>query len=360
MLSVVALKGCYDDVEFPGIPEDICMTPPLTTPYELDIPPHFPPMDIPANNPMTVEGVNVGRKLFYDPILSRDSTQSCGSCHNNAFAFTDHGNDLSVGITGALGTRNAMAMVNLGYGTEMFWDGRAETLEEQIFFPVRDPLEMDFNWPDALARLNANPVYAQEMYDAFGCSPIDSTDVAKAIAQFLRTMISGNSKFDAWVAAGADTTLLAAYFTQEEKLGFEAFQVSQKGCAHCHGTVLTTDNDFHSNDLFPVPYEDLGVGGISGDPFDMGLFKTPTLRNIALSGPYMHDGSLETLEDVLDRYSAGMQDTDNQDPVFENHFVASEGGIPMSEDEKAAIIAFLHTLTDTSFINNPAYQNPFQ
>lgn len=360
LMSIGGLKGCYDDVEFPGLPEDVCMTAPPTTPYTLDIPAHFPPMDIPADNPMTLEGVNVGRKLFYDPILSRDSTQSCGSCHNIEFAFTDDGHQFSDGITGALGNRNSMALINLGWGTEMFWDGRSATLEEQVFGPVNNDLEMDFNWPDAVARLNAHPTYPTELYNAFGADPIDSTHVSKAIAQFMRTMISGDSKFDQWLAAGGDTNALASFFTTQEKAGFELFQVAQNGCAHCHGTVLVTDNDFHSNDLFDVPYQDLGVGGETGDPFEMGVFKSPTLRNVALTGPYMHDGSLATLDDVLDRYASGMFGTNNADPVLENHYVQSQGGIPMTDTDREAIVAFLHTLTDTVFTNNEELKNPFE
>jgi len=360
LVLVGVLKSCYDDPEFPGLPEVDCMTPPPTTPYTLNIPDHFPPMTIPADNPMTEEAVALGRKLFYDPILSRDSTQSCGSCHTLGRGFTDDGLQFSIGITGAMGTRNSMALINLGWGTEMFWDGRAATLEDQVFGPVNDPVEMDFNWPAVEARLNAHPTYPTEMYNAFGINTVDSVHVAKAIAQFMRTLISGGSKFDQWVAAGADTNALAQFFTTEEKAGFELFQVTNFGCAHCHGTVLTTDNDFHSNDLFPVPYQDFGVGGITGDPFEFGVFKTPTLRNVAVSDPYMHDGSLNSLDDVLDRYAEGMQDTNNQDPVFENHFNAQVGGIVMSDDERDAVVAFLHTLTDSTFLNNEAeFGNPF-
>ncbi len=168
----------------------------VTTPYNLEVPPNFPPMTIPADNPMSVEGVTLGRYLFYEERLSGNNTQSCSSCHAPQFAFSDNSLQFSVGIDGLQGTRNSMALQNLGWDQRFFWDGRAMSLEEQILQPVENPIEMHETWPNAVAKLQADPAYQSLFQQAFGTTTIDKYMTAKAIAQFLRTMISGNSRFD--------------------------------------------------------------------------------------------------------------------------------------------------------------------
>ena len=226
------------------------------TPYTLTYPSYFSPMPIPANNPLTEEGIRLGRFLLYEERLSGDNTQSCASCHGSAVAFTDHGNRFSTGIDGIQGTRNAMALQNLGWETSFFWDGRAATLEEQILMPVMDPIEMHEEWPDALAKLQADPVYPTLFLRAFGTPGITQERTAKAIAQFLRTMVSSNSKYDRMVRG-------EELFTVEEQFGFELttyegglppdVPMGQGGadCFHCHpsGGGRFTDGQIRNNGL---------------------------------------------------------------------------------------------------------------
>ena len=334
------------------------------TAYELNIPQTFQNiasgMNIPPDNQLTEEGVALGRMLFYDPILSGDSTQSCASCHNASFAFTDNGEALSIGIDGIAGNRNAMALFNLAWVPRLFWDGRSETLEEQALEPVPNPIELHQEWPDAVCKLMNSEMYRKAFYEAFGTKEITPTEVTKAIAQFERTMISGNSKFDLAITPGSGVQL-----TKQEELGYALFIDESGGdCFHCHvdPAFLFTDNQFHNNGLDEVAnlndFADKGLGEVTGEEADNGLFRTPTLRNIALTAPYMHDGRFETLEEVLDHYSEGIKSSPNLDFIIQADF-----GIPgkqLTQTEKEAIIAFLHTLTDTTFINNPAFSNPFE
>lgn len=318
------------------------------TPYELVIPAGFPDMLIPADNPMTIEGVFLGRQLFYDSILSGDNTQSCGSCHTPAFNFSDNGERFSKGITGDIGTRNSMAVINVGWMTELFWDGRAKGVEEQALGPVPNPIEMHLKWPDAQLKLNEHPDYPDLFFKAFGTREIDSILVVKAIAQFERTMISSNSKWDRYLRGEVS-------LTQAEAQGFEIFFTEKGDCFHCHATILFTDNLPHNNGLDSV-FADQGYGGITKNPLDNGKFKTPTLRNIVFSAPYMHDGRFETLEEVVDFYSDGVKWSPTVDPLMKK---VNQGGVRLNDQEKQNLIAFIKTLTDTTFINNPDFSNPF-
>ncbi|MFN4122146.1 MAG: cytochrome-c peroxidase [Flavobacteriales bacterium] len=316
----------------------------------MEIPQGFPQMVIPADNPMTVEGVELGRRLFFDKILSKNFTQSCASCHNNEFGFTDHGNRVSVGVEGIAGTRNSMTIANLGFNRRFFWDGRAMSLEEQALDPVPNPIEMNLPWLEAMQRLNTNTTYKQLFKKAFNTDFIDSLHVAKALAQFMRTMISSNSKFDKRMRFESN-------FTASEANGFVIFNTEKGDCFHCHnidGGRLFTDNLPRNNGLDAV-FTDLGVGAITGNPNDNGKFITPTLRNIALTAPYMHDGRFQTLEEVIEHYNNGGQPSATIDPLMKN---VGEG-LNLSAQDKADLVAFLKTLTDTSFINNPKFRSPF-
>ncbi|HOZ41398.1 MAG TPA: cytochrome c peroxidase [Flavobacteriales bacterium] len=332
------------------------------TPYTLTYPSYFSPMPIPANNPLTEEGIRLGRFLLYEERLSGDNTQSCASCHGSAVAFTDHGNRFSTGIDGIQGTRNAMALQNLGWETSFFWDGRAATLEEQILMPVMDPIEMHEEWPDALAKLQADPVYPTLFLRAFGTPGITQERTAKAIAQFLRTMVSSNSKYDRMVRG-------EELFTVEEQFGFELttyegglppdVPMGQGGadCFHCHpsGGGRFTDGQIRNNGLDPESlWSDLGLGALTGLPQDRAKFKTPSLRNVALTAPYMHDGRFQTLEEVIEHYNSGGHASTTVDPNMKY----TTGGLQLSAAKKAQLIAFLHTLTDTEFVNDPRFQDP--
>lgn len=320
------------------------------TPYDLKIPADFPPMDqIPADNPTTVEGVQLGKKLFFDPILSGNNSQSCGSCHNQAFGFTDNGKPFSTGIDGSVGTRNSMPLINLGWSRFLFWDGRDASLEEQAKEPVTNPIEMHDTWPNALQELRQDGSYPELFKRAFGieATEIDSEHVAMAIAQFERTLISGNSRFDQKQRGELS-------FTPQERLGESIFFTEKGDCFHCHGTVLFTDNVFHNNGLQETII-DKGLGGVTGNPNDDGLMKSPTLRNIAVTGPYMHDGRFETLEEVVEFYNSGVHQNSPNIDVLMLKANRPNGQLNLTPDEKAALVAFLHTLTDSTFLSNPEF-----
>jgi cytochrome c peroxidase len=330
------------------------------TPYALEIPSHFPAMQIPEDNPMTVEGVELGRYLFYEVKLSGDNTMSCASCHAPANAFSDP-NQFSVGIDGLLGNRNSMVLINLGWQTSFFWDGRSKTLEEQILEPVPNPIEMHQEWKDAVAKLNADVKYRNRFFRAFSEEGIDSIKVSKAIAQFLRTMISGSSKYDvmykfenSYPLSSSDQAILSTV-TAEEWGGYDLFKsLSGADCFHCHNGPLMQVQKFSNNGL-DATFTDLGRGAITNNPNDNGKFKVPTLRNIALTAPYMHDGRLATLDDVINHYSSGVQQSSTIDPLIEYAF---QGGVQLNATEKQLLKKFLETLTDYNFVNNPDFQDP--
>jgi cytochrome c peroxidase len=330
------------------------------TPYTLQIPANFPPMTIPADNPMTVEGVKLGRHLFYEERLSGDNTMSCATCHGQAFAFSDHGNRFSTGIDGIQGTRNSMVLQNLGWEQRFFWDGRAQTLEQQILMPVEDPIEMHETWPNAVAKLQADPGYQELYLAAFGSTTVTRERTAKAIAQFLRTLISGNSKFDRFMRGEEP-------LTPDEQLGFLLTQMEggdpalglggQWGadCFHCHphGGGRFTDGSMQNNGL-DSEFTDLGFGAVTGQPFDRGKFKVPSLRNAAVSGPYMHDGRFATLQEVIEHYNSGGHPSTTISPFMK----FTQGGLQLSAEKKAQLLAFLNTLTDHEFLSNPDFSDP--
>ncbi|WP_299521499.1 cytochrome c peroxidase [Winogradskyella sp.] len=325
------------------------------TPMPLNIPEIFstniiPPV-IPSDNPQTVEGVALGKKLFFDTILSADGTKSCASCHSPQNAFTDN-SPTSVGIDGIAGMRNSMPIFNLAWNdNERFnWDGSALSLERQAEEPVQNPIELHSNWDNVVDRLLAHPEYPELFELAFKTSTITKELTTKAIAQFERTLISANSKFDQY-------TLGEATLTAQELNGLNIFLREDKGdCFHCHGSPnspLWTNNDFHNNGL-DATFTDLGLGAVTGDPSDNGKFRTPSLRNLAYTAPYMHDGRFATLDEVIDHYSEGLQNSPTIDPLMKQ---IAQGGVQLTAQEKADLKAFLLTLSDTSFINNPEFQN---
>lgn len=326
------------------------------TPFNLEIPPLFlqkllPPV-IPADNPLTEEGIALGKKLFFDPILSADNTQACASCHNPQNAFTDS-RQFSPGIDGELGTRNSMPLYNMAwnYNEKFFWDGRALTLEEQALEPVTNPIEMHNTWQNASEKIGLDLEYSDMFQKAFGTSKIDSSLVTKAISQFTRTLISADSRFDRYL-------LNEGSLTDSEIKGFNIFMDESKGdCFHCHGSdnnPLWTDNIFHNNGL-DANITDNGLGGFTGDPREFGLFKSPSLRNLAYTAPYMHDGRFATLDEVIDHYSEGLQFSGTIDPLMKK---VPQGGVQLSSEEKVDLKAFLLSLSEPGFVNNPDFQNP--
>ena len=329
----------------------------FTSPYQFPELHLFPQMPLSSTNPVTKEGVDLGRHLFYDPILSYDSTLSCAGCHRQEVAFSDAPNLFSKGSNGSPVKRNSLPLFNLAWYPSLFWDGKAVSIEDQVFHPVRRKDEMNLKWKVAENRIAQSDFYKEKFKAAFGDQTIDSNLIAKAIAQFERTLISHNSKYD-MVLKGK------AYFTEDEYQGFVLMNDQTKGdCLHCHttdadplGTTLKFSNNGLDSIKDPYKYVDKGLGEVTGKVTDFGKFKIPSLRNVAITPPYMHDGRFYTLREVLDFYSTGVNVSVNIDSKMG---FAHGGGTHLSSEEKKQIIAFLKTLTDSVFITNPAFSNPF-
>ena len=319
------------------------------TPYNLEIPSNFPPLEISKDNPITEEGVLLGRHLFWDTRLSGDNSISCANCHTPQNAFSDN-NQYSIGINGDIGTRNSMVLQNLAWANDFFWDGRVLTLEEQILIPIMDSTEMDETWSNVMKKLKYDSKYNKMFYEAFGVKNPDSTHAAKAIAQFLLTMISSNSKYDKVLRN-------ETVFTPEENAGFASFNSFTGGdCFHCHGGIMGTDFSYKNNGLDEFPI-DSARGNVTGDFTDNFKFKVPSIRNIEYSAPYMHDGRFNSLDQVINFYSIGVHpNSPNIDPLME---FSSQGGVQLDPQERQELKAFLLTLSDPDFINNPKFSNPF-
>ncbi len=341
-LVILIFSSCRKSEELPG---------PVyaPVPYEMNLPSHFPEMDIPDDNPLTEQGVYLGRHLFWDERLSGDNSMACANCHLPQYAFSDN-NATSVGIDGISGTRNSMVLQNLAWSNDFFWDGRAVTLEEQVLMPVEDPIEMHESWSHFMDEIRDDEQYKTMFFEAFGVVSFDSTHAAKALAQFLRTMVSSNSKYDR-VIQGEEA------FTIQEQAGFDSFNALSGGdCFHCHGGALSTDFSYKNNGLDAVPI-DTGRGLVTELPADYYTFKVPSLRNLEYSAPYMHDGRFETLDEVINHYSVGVEHTSpNISPLME---FSAQGGVQLNPQERAELKAFLLTFSDPDFINNPDFQNPW-
>ena len=363
---VMLMNACSNNDDQPPEPidnepsDEIIQADYNPTPYQLDIPDGIPDPIIPADNPLTKEGIDLGRHLFYDPILSQNESRSCASCHHPDKAFTD-GEPFSFGVLGIQGRRNSMALVNLAYNPRgFFWDGRAESLEEQAISPVEDHDELNADWDEVIGRLQVHPDYPKRFREAFGIektSDIDQELVIKSIAQFERTLISFNSRFDSIVLQSK------GWPSEAEKRGIDLFFIepnvqtlNHPGCSHCHLQPFFTDNTFRNNGLDSVgnleDFLDYGHGEFTNNRLDNGRFRVPTLRNIEFTAPYMHDGRFETLEEVIDSYSKGGHGVLNEDPNIQPFTI--------SEQDKQDLIAFLKMLSDTSFLVNPAFANPFE
>ncbi|MCR9172607.1 MAG: c-type cytochrome [bacterium] len=321
----------------------------------LETPLAFPKMPTNEKNPLTEEGIELGRRLFYDPILSADNSFSCATCHQQKFAFSD-GRTKGIGIHGDTLRRNTPGLFNLAWYPQLFWDGRASSLETQVFEPVRKHNEMDLNWSEAERKIQKQKHYRDMFKAAFGSEKVDSVKIARAIAQFERSMISANSKFDQ-VLRGE------RFLSESEYRGFILMNDQNKGnCLHCHtsdGDALGTNGQMVNNGLqrYTNNTNDIGLAELSGNPLDIGKFKVPSLRNLVFTAPYMHDGRFETLEEVLDFYSEGVKDAPETDARMAR---AKHGGMQLTDQEKQDIINFLKTMSDSSFITNPAFSSPFQ
>jgi cytochrome c peroxidase len=306
----------------------------------------FPKVQLPADNPLTQEGVELGRQLFHDNRLSVNCTQSCASCHDQTHAFADE-RRFSLGAQQQTGRRNAMPLFNLAWQQAFFWDGRAATLREQVLMPIQDAHEMNETLPNVIARLSADPQCENAFNQVFGSKEITSERIAKALEQFLLTLVSQESRFDR-------AARKVAALTESEIRGLQLFvtefdpkrRLRGADCFHCHGGTLFTSQTFANNGL-ALADNDLGRMTVTQNAADRGKFKTPSLRNIARTAPYMHDGRFATLEEVVEHYSSGVRRTSTLDPNLAKH---PESGIQLTTQEKSDLVAFLKTLTDESFV----------
>jgi cytochrome c peroxidase len=365
------LYGCQDPDPGPeptpsgfidphSIPEPAYIPPAEQGPYSLELPFYLSrQFTIPEDNPLTKEGVQLGRMLFYEKRLSGDNTQSCSSCHQQKLAFSD-GLRFSKGIAGQNGKRNSMSLVNLLWVRQFFWDGRSNSLEEQALIPIEDPVELHQPLDRAVAKLQNTSFYPARFKLAFGSDKITPENIAKALAQFQRTLLSTNSKYDQHLRGEYKPT-------PQELNGINLFfthpvaEIGLRGanCGDCHGSHLTTLNTFHNNGLDAEP-TDPGREAVTNRPTDRGKFRAPSLRNIALTAPYMHDGRFQTLEEVLDHYNEHIKNSPTLDPlIIEASNEPAGRSLLLTEQEKKDVIAFLRLLTDHEFTQDKRFSDPF-
>lgn len=314
----------------------------------------------PVTNPTTNPGAELGRVLFYDKRLSLNQTISCSSCHQAAHGFSDP-DRFSRGFAGGLTGRNSMGLTSARYYPRgrFFWDERAATLEDQVLQPIQNSVEMGMTLTALTARLSVEPFYADLFQRAFGDPAVTSNRISLALAQFVRAIVSYQTKYDQGVLVNFSN------FTPQEALGRQVFlgQVGRATCTACHGSDNFVPGNLNNNGI-ENPSIDLGVGGITGVPGDIGRFKTSSLRNIALTAPYMHDGRFATLEQVVEFYNSGVTPNPNLSGPLRNPPGTPGAGQPLrlnlTIDQKAALVAFLKTLTDTTVTTDPKFQDPFE
>jgi cytochrome c peroxidase len=306
---------------------------------KLDIPPHFPAMNYPENNQLSEDRVELGRKLFYDPVLSRNNDISCASCHKQSLAFADTA-AISPGTEQRLGNRNAPTLANVGYNPTVLFDGFLETLEKQILVPIQEHSEMDFNIVEVAKRMKADPIYVAMSKKAYNREP-DAFVITRSISAFERTLISSHSKYDAFLQGKKK---LNAAETRGKNLFFDRLY-----CSQCHGGFNFTDFSVRNNGLFPI-YADSGRMRVTQLETDRDMVKVPTLRNIALTAPYMHDGRFKTLRDVLHHYESGGGKHPNKSNIIQP--------FTLTEAEENDLISFLKTLTDKQFITDKRFSKP--
>ena len=309
--------------------------------HVLDVPADFPARPEPEDNALTLERVELGRTLFYDTRLSRTGLISCSSCHVQAHAFSDP-HPTSLGVDGLTGTRNAPALVNEAWDTSYFWDGGAPSLELQAVGPIKNPLEMDMTLADVNALLSADAEITARFQASYGEGPSERT-LPRALASFVRVLVSGNSAYDRFRRGDSGA------LSDSAQRGLDIFEGERGQCTHCHVGFNFTNNAFRNNGTRPDD-SDPGRQRLTLKDSDFGKFRVPTLRNVALSAPYMHDGSLATLADVVDHYDQGGSGSPNTDPTLH--------ALGLSDQEKADLIAFLESLTDDEFLNDARLAAP--
>ena len=304
----------------------------------LKIPKGFPSVEWPSDNAFTQERWELGKKLFFDPILSKDSSISCASCHLPSLAFSDD-QPTSTGAFNRPGTRNAPTLGNVAYQPYYLREGSVPTLEMQVLVPIQEQNEFAHNIVDIAEELKAIKTYVDLSKSAYNREP-DAFVITRAIATFERTLISGNSAYDQFLN-GNETAL-----SESQKRGMDLFFSEKTNCSQCHSGFNLTNYNFENNGLYET-YLDIGRERITNNPDDNGRFKIPSLRNIELTGPYMHDGSISTLETVIEHYNSGGKSHHNKSPFIKE--------LNLSPQQKEDMVEFLISLTDYSFCNNPVF-----
>lgn len=333
LVVVSLLLGCRRDNA-----EEMGWHGPSATPYAVGAPHYFPPMEVPAFNPLTVEGIELGRRLYHDPLLSAGGPQagrSCSSCHTQSASFTEPSTGTAI-----------LPHVNLGWNSNFLWTGAVSgTLEDIMRFEVDEFFEVD------VQLLQDNADYRDRFRKVFGTGNITREHVAKALAQWFRRLNSMDSKFDRYLS-------YTGTLTSKELSGMMVYLSEVGDCFHCHGIPMLTDNAFHNIGLDSTfQGEDRGRYLVTGDPDDLGEFKAPTLRNIALTAPYMHDGRFATLEEVVEHYNSGVKWSPSLDPLMTK--LGGNTTLNLTPTQKADLVAFLHTFTDDTFLTDAALSNPF-
>lgn len=331
-LQVIVI-GCKPDPDFNATPEEI---------FAFKIPEGWPAAHYNfENNPLSKEGFELGRKLFFDGRLSRDNSTSCGSCHQPFSAFSHLGHDISHGIEDKLGTRNSPPLFNLNWHKSFFWDGGANHIEVQPLGPIQNPVEMDETINNIITKLEKDATYKSMFKAAWGDETINSQRIFKSLAQFMGMLVSDNSKYDKYVRKEAGGEM-----TTEELAGLTIFR---EKCESCHKEPLFSDFSMRNNGLKPTAINDSGRMRITLDPADMYKFKVPSLRNLKYTPPYMHDGRLSTLDDVLTHYTSNIHQSPTLDPLLKN-------SIQLSAQEKTSLLAFLNTLNDEVFVKDSRFK----
>jgi cytochrome c peroxidase len=350
IITTIALSAnsCKKDTESTETPD---------APYTLDIG-AFPPPSIAQDNPLTREGVKLGRMLFYEKKLSRTNTQSCASCHMQQFAFNDTA-QFSIGVNNLPGGRNAMSVFNMAWHTnEFFWDGRAHLLRHQSLKPIQDNLEMDETLNNVVNKLQSSSNYPNQFRKAFGTTQIDTILISKALEQFMNSIVSNHSKYDDYLTGAYTLTAQEErgryLFFTEYNPGFPS--TSGADCKHCHGGANFENDKYMNNGIDDdLSVTDIGREKVTNLPADRAKFKVPSLRNVELTAPYMHDGRFQTLEQVVDHYNL----VTNSTTLDASFLQQLPNGLQLSSSDKQALVAFLKTLTDQELMTNPEYKSPF-
>ena len=377
----ISLISCNKEETYIAIEESPLNLP--STPFDyinLNLPSHFTtnvpgqPLptsingtdNMPSNNVITNEGATLGRVLFYDKSLSANGTVACATCHKQDKGFSDN-EVLSIGFQGGFTGRHSMTLINARFYQRgrFFWDERASTLEEQVLMPFQDPVEMGMTLDEVVSNVTKQPFYAALFESAFGSKEITSDKISKALAQFVRSIVSFNSKYDQGRALVTTPGANFSNFTAQENTGknlfFQTIPNGGGACFGCHTTeaFISANPGPQNNGLDISSTTDLGAGAIFPNPIFVGRFKTSTLRNIELTAPYMHDGRFATLEEVVEHYNSGIQANPTLAPAL-----TDANGNPIrlnfTDSEKAALVAFLKTLTDISIGTNEKWSNPFK